>query len=58
LELYSTIIYIDNLYSKNISWGKSAEVVIKKVKELKPHFENEEIKEAYNSLEKINYLAS
>ena len=55
LELYSTIIYVDSLYSKN-NWKKAATSIVKKIKELKPHFEETTINDAYETLLQINYL--
>lgn len=57
LELYSTIIYVDHLYSKN-SWSKGAQSIVKKVKEIKPHFDNSIIQRAYETLHKMSYLSS
>jgi uncharacterized protein YwgA len=57
LELYSTIVYVDNLYTKNL-WKKDTNSIIKKVKEIKPHFEEVVISEAFQTLKTRDYLAS
>jgi len=56
LELYSTIIYINNLYLKN-TWKKDAQSIVRKVKEIKPHFSEEIITEAYKTLKVQDYIA-
>lgn len=55
LELYSTIIYIVNLYAKN-SWGNSKESIIERVQEIKPHFATGAIQSAYCFLKKEAYI--
>ncbi len=57
LELYATVIYIDNLYLKN-GWSGNggAESVVKKVHEIKPHFTGDQIKDAYSQLKELKYL--
>ena len=57
LELYSTIIYIDGLYTKN-SWEKQSNSIVKQVHEIKPHFEEGTIGNALNMLQENGYLAS
>ena len=57
LELYSTIIYIDSLYTRN-SWDKQPNAIIKKVHEIKPHFEESVIDNAMSMLQERGYLAS
>jgi hypothetical protein len=53
LELYSTIIYVNNLYVKN-SWVEQD--VISNVHEIKPHFSYVKISDAYHKLKKENYI--
>lgn len=55
LELYSTIIYIVNLYAKN-SWENSEGPIVEKVHEIKPHFSTELIQNAYLFLKKEAYI--
>lgn len=55
LELYSTIIYVNNLYTKN-AWGNDELSIIQKVHEIKPHFSEAAIGNAYKELKEIKYL--
>ena len=55
LELYSTIIYIANLYTKN-AWGVGEKPIVEKVKEIKPHFSTGDIQGAYQRLKAIKYI--
>ncbi len=55
LELYSTIIFINHFYSRSKS-GSGSTVVTKKVHEIKPHFEEKSISEAYEALASKNYI--
>lgn len=55
LELYSTIIYVDNLYKKN-SWNDDAKTIAKKVNEIKPHFSEETILDAHSHLREVKYI--
>lgn len=55
LELYSTIIYIANLYKKN-AWSGGEKSIVEKVKEIKPHFSTDDIQGAYQQLKTIKYV--
>lgn len=55
LELYSTIIYIDRLFKK-ISTTFSEADVAKRVNEIKPHFDINQIQNAYRDLREIAYV--
>lgn len=55
LELYSTIIYIANLYTKN-AWSGGEKSIIEKVKEIKPHFSTDDIQKAYQQLKALEYV--
>ncbi|MCL2368521.1 MAG: hypothetical protein FWC72_05950 [Oscillospiraceae bacterium] len=57
LELYSTIIYIEGLYTKN-SWERQADSIVKQVHELKPHFGEDVIGSALKMLHANGCLAS
>lgn len=57
LELYSTIIFIDEFYSRTNSGNGKAEVT-QKVSELKPCFDSNAIFEAYSTLENKGYLSA
>lgn len=57
LELYSTIIFIDEFYSRTNSGNGKAEVT-QKVSELKPCFDINVISEAYRTLEKKGFLSA
>lgn len=57
LELYSTIIYVDDLYTKN-GWPNEEGGIVSKVHEIKPHFDERVISGAFKELKKINYIAS
>ena len=57
LELYSTIIFVDNLYHVNkLSNGRQR--IVENVRDLKPRFSLEEITNAYNELTQIKYIAA
>jgi len=56
LELYSTIIFIKHLYLKNKILCDQENDVISKVHEIKPHFGEETISEAYNVLSELKYI--
>lgn len=55
LELYSTIIYIEDLYLKNEKTN-NVSAIVKKVHEIKPHFSKETIQKAYACLSAENFL--
>lgn len=55
LELYSTIIYVDDWYSKNENTNNT-HAIIKKVHELKPHFSERVIQDAHTCLTNVNFL--
>ena len=55
LELYSTIIYVEDWYLKNKK-PNDMTAIIKKVHELKPHFSEEVIQKAYTCLSDANFL--
>lgn len=55
LELYSTIIYVEDWYLKNDKTHDVA-AIIKKVHELKPHFSEETIQKAHTCLSKKKFL--
>ena len=55
LELYSTIIYVEDWYFKNEK-ASNADATIKKVHELKPHFSEDAIKKAYACLSEASFL--
>lgn len=55
LELYSTIIYVDDWYLKNRKANNMA-AIIKKVHELKPHFSEEIIQKSYTCLSEASFL--
>lgn len=55
LELYSTIIYVEDWYLKSKK-ANSIDSIIKKVHELKPHFSEETIQKAYTCLSDANFL--
>ncbi len=55
LELYSTIIYVEDWYSKNEK-ANSMDAIIKKVHELKPHFSEKVIQDAYACLVDVSFL--
>lgn len=55
LELYSTIIYVDDLYQKN-KWPGGKTQIAEKVHEIKPHFSMDTIQAAYGSLKEIAYI--
>jgi len=55
LELYSTIVFINQLYLKN-KIPNNQEIIIDKVHEIKPHFDNKVILEAYNRLYEKKYI--
>lgn len=55
LELYSTIVFINQLYLKNKIPG-TQESIISKVHEIKPHFDEKTILEAYNKLSEVKYI--
>lgn len=57
LELYSTIIFVSNLYSQN-KLDNGQAVVSEKVHEIKPHFDLEFISNAYKVLEEKKYIKS
>lgn len=55
LELYSTIVFIHNFYSQ--SKPKSNQTAVeKKVHEIKPHFDEQTISNAYKVLAENNYI--
>ena len=56
LELCSTIIYVDNLYTKN-NWDKTNKAIVNKVREIKPHFSEEIIESVYSSLLERKYIS-
>ncbi len=55
LELYSTIIYVEDWYLKNKK-ANNMTAITKKVHELKPHFTEGVIQEAYTCLSKASFL--
>lgn len=55
LELYSTIIYVEDWYLKNEKANNMA-AIIKKVYELKPHFSERDIQKAYTCLSEASFL--
>lgn len=55
LELYSTIIYVEDWYLKNERTNDMA-AIIKKVHELKPHFTEGVIQKAYTCLSEASFL--
>jgi len=55
LELYSTIIYVDFLFTKN-SWNYDHTSIMQKVHDIKQWFTEDKISEAVNDLIKRNYL--
>ena len=55
LELYSTIIYVEDWYLKNEK-ANNIPAIINKVHELKPHFSEEVIQKAYTCLSEANFL--
>lgn len=55
LELCSTIIYVEDWYSKNEK-ANSVDAIIKKVHELKPHFSEQIIRKAHTCLSNKNFL--
>ena len=55
LELYSTIIYIEDWYLKNKK-ANSVSAIVKKVHEIKPHFSEETIQNAYTCLSAASFL--
>lgn len=54
LELYSTIIYVEDWYMKNEK--EDIDAIIKKVHELKPHFSEKVIQKAYTCLSEESFL--
>lgn len=56
LELYSTIIYVEDWYLKNNKTNNNIAAIIKKVHELKPHFSERVIQNAYTCLSDVNFL--
>jgi len=57
LELYSTIIYVDNLYRVN-SWKMNSTSISEKVQEIKPHFRKDTINNAVRTLQAVNFIIS
>lgn len=57
LELYSTIIYISDLFVKN-SWEGGKPSIVDKVHEIKPHFSKEDILKAYECLQEKKYIST
>jgi uncharacterized protein YwgA len=57
LELFSTIIFIENQYAKN-QWKKEQDDIVEKVAEIKPHFSKEKISMAYATLLEKKYIKS
>ena len=57
LELLSTIIFIENQYTKN-QWKKEQDDIVEKVAEIKPHFNREKISMAYTTLLEKKYIKS
>jgi len=55
LELSSTIIYVYSNYSNN-KWDNSITEISKSVKEIKPHFDIDLIKEEYRNLDTLGIL--
>ena len=55
LGLYSTIIYIEDWYLKNKK-ANSVSAIVKKVHEIKPHFSEETIQNAYTCLSAASFL--
>lgn len=55
LELYSTIIYVEDWYLKNDK-ASNVDSIIHKVHELKPHFSEKIIQKAYTCLSEENFL--
>ena len=55
LELYSTIIYVEDWYLKNKKANDMA-AIIKKVHELKPHFSEGVIQKSYTCLSEASFL--
>lgn len=55
LELYSTIIYIEDWYLKNKK-ANDVPAIVKKVHEIKPHFSEETIHKAYTCLFDAHFL--
>lgn len=55
LELYSTIIYVEDWYLKNEKTN-NMDAIIKKVHELKPHFTEKAIQKAYTCLSEASFL--
>lgn len=55
LELYSTILYVEDWYLKN-KQTNNMNVITKKVHELKPHFSEEVIQKAYGCLSERSFL--
>ncbi|MCL2152829.1 MAG: hypothetical protein FWH57_07725 [Oscillospiraceae bacterium] len=57
LELFSTIVFISGLFSKNKFNGTQKDI-IEKVHEIKPHFNNKSIKTAYMELLERKYISA
>ncbi|MCL2358983.1 MAG: hypothetical protein FWD52_09180 [Candidatus Bathyarchaeota archaeon] len=57
LELFSTIIFIENQYAKN-QWEREQKDIVDKVAEIKPHFNKEKISTAYTTLLENKYIKS
>jgi uncharacterized protein YwgA len=55
LELFSTIIFIENQYTKN-QWKNGQDDIVEKVAEIKPHFNREKITIAYTTLLEKKYI--
>ncbi len=55
LELYSTIIYVEDWYLKNEKTNNMT-AIMKKVHELKPHFTKDVIQKAYTCLSEASFL--
>lgn len=55
LELYSTIVYVGKLYKKNF-WPSDDCSIIQQVHEIKPHFSQNTISDAYEELRRNNYI--
>lgn len=54
LELYSTIIYVEDWYLKNEK-ANNVDAIINKVHELKPHFSTKAIQSAYARLSDVSF---
>ena len=56
LELLATIIFISGLYHRN-KLGSGQDEVVKKVREIKPHFDKAAVSAAYEALKEKSYVS-